>query len=455
MNPLAIYRRLPYPLKVAAASLRGYQLERWRYGPETERLVDETLDRERWSAEEWTRWRDARLAGVLDRAARVPGYRPAPAAPSNLDSWPLLEKATLRENPRAFLVPGTDPRSLYREQTSGSTGTPLQLFWGLDTVRAWYALVEARLRRWHGVDRRDRWAILGGQLVADVRRTRPPFWVWNAAMRQLYLSAYHLAPDFAPAQVDALRRHRVRYLLGYPSALHALAAAILDRGLPADDLDLRVVLTNAEPLYPHQRRAIGEAFGCPVRETYGMAELVAAASECERGRLHLWPEVGLVETGADTGLEAEGLGRGLGRRELVATGLLNLHQPLVRYRVGDRIVLADPSYRCPCGRTLPVVERIEGRVDDVLLTPDGRRVGRLDPVFKADLPIVEAQIVQERLDLVRLRVVPATGFDDATADDLRRRLAERLGDAVSIEVERVDRLERGAGGKLRAVIGLR
>ncbi|MEM8934304.1 MAG: phenylacetate--CoA ligase family protein, partial [Acidobacteriota bacterium] len=86
--------------------------------------------------------------------------------------------------------------------------------------------------------------------------------------------------------------------------------------------------------------------------------------------------------------------------------------------------------------------------------PDGRRIGRLDPVFKADLPLLEAQIVQERLDQVRLRVVPAAGFDDATAEALRRRLAERLGDDVTIEIERVERLERGPGGKLRAVIGM-
>ena len=443
MDRLALYRRLPYPLKVVAASLRGWHLDRWRYGADLDERVAAIGEREHWDAATWARWREERLSEMLARARTAPFYARAwhdrAGDPSRLADWPRLDKATVRADPRAFLVAGADPRRLYPEHTSGSTGTPLRLWWGRDTVRAWYALVEARLRRWHGVDRSDRWAILGGQLVADVRRRRPPFWVWNAGMRQLYLSAYHLAPRHARAQLDALRRHRVRYLLGYPSALHALAAAFLDQGLDAASLGLRLVSTNAEPLYPHQRRAITEAFACPVRETYGMAELVAAASECEAGRLHLWPEVGVIEVDG---------------RELIATGLLNPHQPLIRYRVGDRLVLAADGDACACGRTLPIVERIDGRSDDVLLTPDGRRIGRLDPVFKGDLPLVEAQIAQEALDHVRLRVVPADGFTDATAADLRRRLAERLGDDVTITIETVERLPRGPGGKLRAVVGM-
>ena len=93
-------------------------------------------------------------------------------------------------------------------------------------MRAWYALFEARWRGWYGVSRRDRWAILGGQLVAPVSATRPPFWVWNAALSQLYMSSYHLAPELIPAYLDELARRRITYLWGYSSALHALAKSV-------------------------------------------------------------------------------------------------------------------------------------------------------------------------------------------------------------------------------------
>src|SRR5690606_19254799 len=123
-----------------------------------------------------------------------------------------------------------------------------------------------------GISRKDRWAIVGGQLVSPIEQRTPPFWIWNSVLRQLYLSAYHLAPDLLSAYLDALRQYRITYLFGYSSGLHALAEAALSLG--RTDIRLAVAVTNAEPLLDHQRDVIAEAFRCPVRETYGMAEVV-------------------------------------------------------------------------------------------------------------------------------------------------------------------------------------
>lgn len=446
MSPstLRIYHRLPPPLRSVAATLHGWRLRRWRYGPETERLVEEALERESWSADRWRAWRQERLARVLDRAAKkVPYYRRLweerrrrgdRSSWEILGHWPILEKEELRRQPEAFVAEDRDIRRMYEEHTSGTTGTPLKLWWSRQTVRAWYALFEARCRRWHGVSRADRWAILGGQLVTPVSQRRPPFWVWNAALNQLYMSAYHLAPDLIPYYLEALERYRVRYLWGYTSALNALAQEALRRGWRAPEL--RVALTNAEPVFDYQRRAIEQAFGCPVRETYGMAEIVAAASECEHGRLHEWPEVGWVEV-------VDG--------ELICTGLLNEDMPLVRYRVGDRARWGGEEARCACGRNLPVVEGIEGRCDDVVVMADGRSAGRLDPVLKADLPVREVQFVQEASDHIRALVVPADGFGAKVAERLVQRLQDRLGQ-VTVELELVDSIPRGPNGKFRAVV---
>lgn len=442
--PLRLYHRLPPPLRSVAASLRGAYLCAWRYGPETDALVAEALERDGWSADRWRGYQEERLARLLHRAAtRVPYYRDAwarrrragdTASWERLENWPLLEKESLRAAPSAFVADDCDPRRMYHDHTSGTTGTPLHLWASRDTVRRWYALFEARARRWYGVSRHDRWGILGGQLVTPVTQRKPPFWVWNAALHQLYLSSYHLAEDTAPAYLDAIRRYRLAYLLVYPSAAAALARDAAALG--ARDLGLRVVVTNAEPLDPGQRAAIEQAFGCPVRETYGLAEIVAAASECAKGRLHLWPEVGIVE---------------LVDGEIVATGLLNENMPLIRYRTGDRATLGSVNLPCDCGRSLPWLEAVEGRLDDVLFTRDGRRIGRLDPIFKARLPIREAQIIQESLDRVRVRVVPARDYAPGTARTLAALVRDRLGH-VEVVVEEIERLPRGPNGKLRAVV---
>jgi phenylacetate-CoA ligase len=452
---LRVYQRLPAPVQSVVAGVRGRQLRTWRYGPETDVLVEEALEREHWGADRWSAWLEERLAFVLHRAAtRVPYYRDQwaerrrrgdDASWEVLANWPVLEKDSLRAAPRSFVADDRSTSAMFHEHTSGTTGKPLDLWFGRESVVAWYALVEARWRRWYGVSRHDAWAIFGGQLVTRVGRRHPPFWVWNGALDQLYCSSYHLAPDLIEHYVRALRRYRVRYIWGYSSSLYALARGMLAAG--ASDLELRVVATNAEPLYDHQRETMERAFGCPVYETYGMSETAAAASECEAGRLHLWPEASTVEV-LDRGLKVAPGETG----DLVCTGLLNADMPLIRYRVGDRGALAAPDRAsCPCARTLPILERVEGRSDDVLFTADGRRVGRLDPVFKGNLPLLEAQIVQEELDRLRLRYVPAPGFTDEHAREIVGRIRDRMGD-VRVELEALPRIPRSANGKLRAVV---
>ncbi len=448
----SVYERAPYGVRVAAASARGLVLSRRRYSGATEQLVDEALDRERWSPDQWDAYRAGRLDEVLRVARRhVPAYRhlPDPATgaggTTDLASLPLLEKARLRNDPASFIR--TDaPRRLVRESTSGTTGTPLSLAISRAEYRQWYALVEARWRRWYGVDRRDRWAIIGGQPVVPSGSTEPPYWVWNAAMRQLYLSSYHVAERTAAAYVDALDRHRVSYLLGYPSSIHALALACQRLGVRPRAL--RTVVANAEPVLDHQRSVIADVFGCEVRETYGMAEYVAAASECEHGSLHLWPEVGVLEVLEHSGSAPVPPGS-TGR--FACTGLLNTTMPLVRYLVGDAGSLAPANRPCGCGRTLPVLQSVQGRCDDLVRTADGRLIGRLDPVFKGDLPIAGAQIVQETLDRFRVLVVAAPGYGPAAADSISSRLRQRVG-PVEVSVEVVDALPVGPNGKFKAVI---
>jgi len=456
MHPAALraFQLLPHgPARDLAASLRGSYLNWWRYGRNLERLVEQAAEREQWTAAQWRTFHEAKLAEMLHRAfTAVPYYREQwstrrrngdRAAPDLLANWPILTKQDLRREPRAFLAEDRNPRFMLRERTSGTTGTPLDLWAGRRSVQAWYGLVEARWRRWYGVTRNDRWAILGGQRVADPERRRPPFWVWNAPMGQLYLSTYHLSPDLAASYVEALEQHRIRYVYGYTSALHALAAFAPER---LGNLGLAVVITNAEPVTEAQRSRIGQAFRCPVRETYGMAEAVVAGSECEAGRLHGWPEVGWVEyLEGRTPVSPGTVG------DLVCTGLLNPDMPLIRYHVGDRAVAPMVGTSCPCGRSLPLLGSIDGRNDDLAYTPDGRAVSHLHLVFGADVHVTEGQIVQEALDRVRVRYVPQPGFGRPDERALIAGVHARMG-PVRVDLEPVETIPRTGNGKLRTVI---
>lgn len=450
---LRIYQVAPMPFRSAMAGARGMYLRAWRYGSETDRYLEEARTRERWTSEQWSAYQGEQLSRLLARAAaRVPYYRAQWEARrragdrrsvERLEHWPILSKETVRANPRAFVADDRDVRRMYRERTSGTTGTPLELWLSRETVRTWFALYELRAREWNGVTWRDHWAMMGGQAVVPANRTRPPFWVWNAPMHQLYISANHESRDNALYIIDAMRKRRVTHLVTYASTGAALASDALLGGYRLEGL--RALITNAEPVFPWQREAIQQAFGCPVRETYGMAELVAAASECSHQSLHLWPDVGHLEVlrdDEDCTVSPGNAGR------FVCTGLLNPDMPLVRFAVGDRGALArDQS--CACGRTLPLLDRVEGRTNDLLIARDGRRVYWVNPIFYG-LPIRQAQIVQETLDRVRIRYAPAAGITFSAESEMASRLRARLGQ-VSVVFDQVERIPQEANGKFKSV----
>jgi phenylacetate-CoA ligase len=320
-----------------------------------------------------------------------------------LADWPVLSKEEIRRNPSGFLADDLNRENCLDIKTSGSTGTPLTLVANRGGVRHRYALFEARWRQWHEVNKHHRWATLGGQMVARPGRKRPPYWVWNRPMRQLYLSAYHITPSTVADYVGAMRDYCVEYLLGYPSAIFELAREARNHGIECPHL--KVVISNAEPLLREQREMIGTAFSCLVRDTYGMAEMVAAAGECENGTLHIWPEAGVIE------------------------------------------VLDDDGKPVPDA----IIRFIEGRLDDVVFTTDGRRIGRLDTVFKADLPIRLAQIIQEVNGRLIVKVVPDSSFNGSVGEEIRRRLRARVG-KMEIDLQEVSDIPRSPAGKFRGVI---
>jgi phenylacetate-CoA ligase len=440
--PSFIYSNSPHWLRSLAASAKGCLLNCARYGADTDRLAAEALARETWDPESWARWRAPRLSTILENAARdVPFYREhwttnsSGRSPTVLQDWPILRKDSIRKNPEAFLSDNAPRWRLFIERTSGSTGTPIKLWQSRET-----------LRDWHRVSRRDRWGIFGGRLVIPQSQTRPPFWVWNAGMRQVYFSSYHISAQTAADYLAAMERYGLVYLLGYPSALASLAQCMIDARLPHPSL--RLILSNAEFLFPYQRELIARAFGCPVYDSYGMTEKVCGASECPSGVLHLWPEAGVYEVLKDAVDEPVAPGE-VGR--LVCTTLLNADMPLIRYETGDRVALVEPALPCACGRRLPILLEIDGRTDDYVLTPDGRRISRLGSVFSSDLRISEAQIIQTASDHVTVKIVPAPGFDASTERAIVTALQARLG-PMRVSIAPCSRIPRSRNGKFQAVV---
>jgi len=375
-----------------------------------------------------------------------PGDDPEEAIARTLASIPPLDKETLRTRGAALRARGMREAELVLLRTSGTTGTALEIWQTRDRLAEWYA-VAWRQRRRAGVALDDPHFTFGGQPIVPLAAERPPFWRRNRPGRQVLFSTYHLAPRFLPAYVDAVHRLPARYVQGYPSALQVVAAALLDAGRPFAPGRLRAVFPSSETLLPFQRATLERAFAAPVLDYYSSAETAVAMTGCGRGRLHVDSEFCLVEV--EDGVRGEEDGVPCETGPLLVTGLGTDAMPLLRYRIGD--VGTRALSPCPCGRPGDSYLRVDGRIEDYVVTPDGRRIGRMDHVFKDQLEVAEAQFVQDAADALVLLVVPRPGYGDTTERQLREAVRGRVGDALRLEIRRVERIPREPNGKLRAV----
>jgi phenylacetate-CoA ligase len=298
---------------------------------------------------------------------------------------------------------------------------------------------------WGGIRRGMRVATFAGHPVAGPSQRHPPFWAHSWHDNEVFFSSQHLSETNLPHYVARLRRFRPEMIHGYPSSIYLLALFVRDRGV--HDIRPRAVFTGSETLFEKHRDAIYEAFGVRPLNWYGNSEMIGNIVECEGGRMHIRELHSVLEVLDEDGLPVEPGGTG----ELVCTSLGNRAMPMFRYRIGDRVTLASTE-QCVCGRGGRLVAEVQGRDEDVIVTPDGRHVGRLDHIFKDLVQVAEAQVVQTEVAAVILRIVRRAGYTEA---DSRKILAEarlRLGDAIRIDLQFVDRIPRAANGKIRFAV---
>jgi phenylacetate-CoA ligase len=194
------------------------------------------------------------------------------------------------------------------------------------------------------------------------------------------------------------------------------------------------------------RETIEAAWQCRIYDRYGAVEGCMFASQCEFGRYHVSPEVGIIEILDPSGKPVPPGSMG----EVICTGLQNTLQPLIRYQIGD-VARWAVDQDCECGRSMPILESIEGRVEDICYTVDGREMLRFDTVFKGVNNIREAQVVQETPDSFTVYVVPALGFNSRDIAKIQENMQLHVG-RVHTLVKPVERIARSGSGKFRAVI---
>ncbi|MEL7625984.1 MAG: hypothetical protein AAGU15_03915 [Anaerolineaceae bacterium] len=449
-----IYSKLPSFLQNWVVSLYGLYWKWLRFGGEYNSFVKAYASRDIFSEEKWASFQSENLKKLLQICMNtVPYYsrewtlaQKRAALNGDLFALPLMEKAPFRANPNDFVRIDRKPLFKITNYTSGSTGTPIASIVTASEMRKFMAIREVRSAGWARVSFNEPRATFSGRLVEPDPESKGPFYRLNSVEQQVYFSPYHLRPDTAHFYIEALKRHKIQWMTGYAVSYYLLAKFVIEAGLEVPPL--KGVITTSEKLTPEMRLLMEKAYGCRVYEEYSTVENVLFASECEHGRLHISPDAGVVEILRSDGSPCDPGEVG----EVVATSFLRTYQPLIRYRLGD--LAAWDIEPCPCGRAMPVIKEVVGRLEDVVVGPDGRQLVRFHGIFTNQPNVIEGQIIQEALDRIRVKIVPTEGFSEIDTFDIINRVHQRIGKQVEVVVELVQGIERTKYGKFKAVISL-
>lgn len=355
---------------------------------------------------------------------------------------PITTKADIRNNTDSFISDTHAKESLVTAKTGGSTGVSLNLYFD-ERCQERRNAAQLLADRWAGWDMGMKKAAVWGNPPVPVsikQKLRH-----HLLDRTIYLDTMDLNNESMSAFIDLWRAEKPGAVFGHAHSIYIFAKHLLEEGIK--DLRPKAIVATSMMLLDHERKIIESAFECAVTNRYGCEEVGLIACECESHNgmhlnlLHVYVEF-LDENNQPVKPGEPG--------KIVITDLNNFAMPLIRYRVED---VGVPSKRdCACGRGLPLMERLEGRVADFLVKPGGGRVAGISLVERTltKVPGVEQmQLVQESLDRIEINRVKGYDYDETTDDMLIREFREVFDVGVELIINDVDRIAQETSGKYR------
>ncbi|WP_111495980.1 phenylacetate--CoA ligase family protein [Marinobacter bohaiensis] len=427
----------------------------WDVKDRSQRLAEwKALERQQWWPREdieTLQWQ--RLQGMIRHAARnSPFYRDLLAehgvqaesidSPAEFRRIPVTTKQSIRNHLDAFISDASSRASLVTAKTGGSTGVSLNLYFD-EPCQERRNAAQLLADRWAGWDMGMKRASVWGNppVPQGLKQTLRH----HLLDRTIYLDTMDLNPESMGAFVERWRREIPGAVFGHAHSIYIFAQYLQDNGI--HDLRPHGIVATSMMLLDHERRVIESAFDCRVTNRYGCEEVGLIACECEQHNgMHLnLPHVYVEFLDANDEPVAPGE-----PGKIVVTDLNNFAMPLIRYRVEDVGVYSER--RCECGRGLPILERLEGRVADFLKLPTGGQVSGISLVERTltKVPGIEQmQLVQETLDNLTINRVKGPEFDAGTDPALLAALREVFDERVRCTIQDVAAIPQEPSGKYR------
>jgi len=355
-----------------------------------------------------------------------------------LKNLPILKKSDIKENIESIVPRSYNRRKLLVHNTSGSTGIPLKIF-GNPHSEAYNRALKYRAFVENGFSFKD----IVVEITSPEHLNYGNFWFQQYGIFRRHKLSILLDHTELFKQINMIKPNVIEC---YPSVLNLIT---LD--CKKEDLTFRpkIIFTTAELLLPIWKSNIINFFDCDVRDMYGSAEFYRLAWECEKHEgYHLDIDTHVIEF-------VDQDDKPVNDRDgyIIITGLYNYVFPLIRYKIGDIAKLK--SENCSCGRSLPLIDSIQGREDDYIKLPSGktispRKINLLDSVKG----VREYVTIQLKKDILKVQVVKDKDFTENTIESIKRQILKGcLGESIKIDVELVEKIKKNAG-KIRTVMSL-
>ena len=448
-----LYEHSPVWMQNALCTLAGRRYLTVRYGGEFDTWADFYRESRGLSLSQLDAYQQEQLTALIRECFdNVPWYgrtwRERGLTPGDIrgiDDLPKLPYTTKEDvftAGEAILNTRYDRRKLVVGLTGGSTGMPLARYFTKGELQRHYAIFWDRMRP--GVKRGDRYATFQGKEVVPTSQKQPPFWRENRADNQRLYSMRFLSPKNLEHYARSLIEEPFVYYQGYVSFMTVVAEYMDRQGLrPA--VPPKAVFATSEQLSAYSRALFERVWGARIWDEYCQGERCALIRECEHGNRHAQMDYGVIE------YEPAGREGPYAVAEIVCTGFIPRAAPLIRYRIGDR-VLIDEDASCPCGAPGPVIKSIQGRQGEFIVTPDGRKYPHISLIVDMLRNVRRTQVVQDKPGEILVRILP---FPQYTPDDERhliRCFEERIGGGIRVRVRKVEDLERLPNGKVLSII---
>jgi len=444
-------KRLPYPIKQSAKYLYGAIPPRFRYGKVFWDTYNFLQESQWWSREKLEEYQMKQLGKLLHHAyENVPYYRNVfderGLRPENIQDFddlkklPYLTKDLFRKQYEKIVSSNSDFNDLHLSNTTGTTGKPLQFYEDTSTNQRELAFIYHQWSR-VGVKPRDKMIQLRGAIIKGKKSTE-----YNPIRKILRFSPKINSQEFVQYYLKKMQKFDSAFLHGYPSTISFFAQIIKKYELKVP-FKLKAILFASESIYSWQKEITNEVFNCRIFSHYGQAEKVALAGECENSNYyHFIPQYSFIEIDDET-------------NEIIGTNFLNYVNPFIRYKTTD-IASKPIMFSCnECRRKYyPVFSRVEGRLEDYIITPEGSYISPavITHPFKKIKTIKNTQIIQKSLDYIKVNVVP---WNDCASDLLKSELLELcqglhniLGSNTKIVTNIVDSIQHSKSGKFKWII---